>query len=156
MSIYKTDNYFTIWGCNVNSPHKTDRAAWILLDNNGQNEYDTKKLRSFLDDLLQKIKPSLQKIGLSQLNGDLFTIYNITNEYYSCYDGLNQKSVFQYVMNDFPQKKSALNISEKTVELKDSTKLKITVALLMLAGHVLFMVGFFTIGYQIVIRCFKE
>ncbi|CAG9806556.1 unnamed protein product [Chironomus riparius] len=155
-SIYKTDNYFTIWGCNTIAPHLTDRAAWILLDNDGQIEYDTKKLRVYLNDLLRKIKPLLKKIGLSQLNVDSFTVYNITNEYYSCYDELNKKSVFQYVMNDFPQKMSALNVSDKTIDLKDSTKLKITVALLMLIGHVLFMVGFFTIGYQIVIRCFKE
>jgi len=156
MSFYKIDNYLTIWGCNSNLEHISDRAVWILLDNDGDIEYDTEKLRSQLDDFLKKIKTILNKNGLAQLNSGLFTINNITTDNYSCYDTFDQKDVSQYAMKDIPKQMTRLNASHQTTESIDETKLKFTVALLMVTGHVLFMVGFFTIGYQIVIRCYKE
>lgn len=154
-SIYKIDNYFTIWGCKQNLQHMTDRAAWILLDNDGEIEYEVTKLRGFLDDFLEKSKPILNKTGLNHLKSESFTIYSITNELYSCYDTLNQNAVFLHVKSDFPKHVNIRNITKTIVE-EDTTKLKLTVALLMITGHVVFMLGFFYFGYQIVIRYFKE
>lgn len=154
-TIYKIDNYFTIWGCNTYLEHMTDRAAWILLDNDGQIEYDAEKMHGYLDDFLKKFKPTLNKTGLGHLRSDFFTIYSITNEFHSCYDTLNQNAVFLQIKSDFPKNVNVRNTTQTLIE-EDETKLKITVALLMITGHVLFMIAFFYIGYQIVIRCFKE
>lgn len=150
-TILKIDNYLSIWGCKSNGKSSSDRAAWILMDNENKIEFDSVKLRNYLEDFLEKLRPKINKTGL-KLTSKEFKIYGITDDYYGCYNSLDEKGVYSEIKSDFPLNKN--KTSDK--DIAESTKKKLTFAILMFFGHIIFMVGFFSVGYLIVVWYYKE
>jgi len=151
-TILKIDNYLSIWGCIPNANSSSDRAAWILMDNENKIEFDSEKLRNYLEDFLEKIRPKINKTGL-KLTSKAFKIYGITDEYYGCYNSLDEKAVYSEIRREFPVKNKT---KSSNIDIKESTKMKFTFAILMFFGHIIFMVGFFSVGYLIVVWYYKE
>ncbi|CAG9806554.1 unnamed protein product [Chironomus riparius] len=151
-SVFKIDKYLSFWGCKpIDGKSTVERAAWILMDNENNFEYDSEKLKVYLEDFLTKFRTKINQTKL-QINSSSFTVYNITDKHTSCYYSLDEKGVHSEIKRDFPLNK----LTQSTSKFDESTKVKFGYMILMFLGHFIFMVAYFAIGYQIVVWYCKE
>ncbi|CAG9806555.1 unnamed protein product [Chironomus riparius] len=152
ISTFKIDKYLSFWGCRpMDGKSVVDRAAWILMDNGNNIEYDSEKLKVYLDDFLDKLRTKINETRI-KISSNSFTVYNISDKYTSCHSSFDEKAVYSEIKKDFPSKQ----IKQSNLKIDESMKLKFGYMILMFLGHFIFMLVFFAIGYQVVIRCYKE
>ena len=152
ISVFKIDKYLSIWGCKpMDGKSSVDRAAWILMDNEDNIENDSEKLKVYLEDFLDKFRTKINQTRI-QITSKSFIVNNITSKYSSCFDPLDEKTVYGKIKKDFPTTK----MTEFNLKMDETKKLRFGYMILMFLGHFIFMLAFFSIGYQIVNCYYKE
>lgn len=151
ITIFKIDNYLSIWGCISCGNSSVDQAAWILMDDENNIEYDRKMLKHYLDDFLEKMKPKINQTILN-LTNNMFRVYKVSEDYNACYNISDENKVFNEIKKNFPLNTTLMSL----ISIDGTTKKRFAVVLMMFLGHIIFMIGFFAVGYLIVVWCCKE